>query len=165
MWRLLTSPYELKCIWHNKQGPSPPPIAITFDLGSNNSVAARGQLASLPWFLSLFVGISYIYLDFLLSKLSSGAQSKTHDRAHIKNRINLQTAVWQPVLVSAAIAGFHVTSRQPCWCNSSEKKSSGNFDSSIMQNMNDILPLFCTQTWPFHHVSENHCRPIVHVEL
>jgi len=24
-----------------------------------------------------------------------------------------------------------------------------------MQNLSDILPLFCTPTWPSHHVSEN----------
>ena len=29
------------------------------------------------------------------------------------------------------------------------------FDSIIMQNLNDILPLFCTPTWLPHHVSEN----------
>ena len=29
------------------------------------------------------------------------------------------------------------------------------FDSIIMQNLGDILALFCTPTWPSHHVSEN----------
>ena len=29
------------------------------------------------------------------------------------------------------------------------------FDSTTMQNLGDILPLFCTPTWPSHHVSEN----------
>ena len=31
------------------------------------------------------------------------------------------------------------------------------FDSIIMQNLTNILPLFCTPTWPSHHdhVSEN----------
>ena len=29
------------------------------------------------------------------------------------------------------------------------------FDSIIMQNLSDILPLFCTPAWPSHHVSEN----------
>ena len=29
------------------------------------------------------------------------------------------------------------------------------FDSIIMQNLSNILPLFCTPTWPSHHVSEN----------
>ena len=28
------------------------------------------------------------------------------------------------------------------------------FDVIIMQNVSDILPLFCTPTWPSHHVSE-----------
>ena len=28
-------------------------------------------------------------------------------------------------------------------------------DFIIMQNLSDILPLFCTPTWPSHHVSEN----------
>ena len=30
-----------------------------------------------------------------------------------------------------------------------------NFDSIIMQNLGDILPLLCTPTWPSHHVSKN----------
>ena len=29
------------------------------------------------------------------------------------------------------------------------------FDSIVMQNLSDILPSFCTPTWPSHHVSEN----------
>ena len=29
------------------------------------------------------------------------------------------------------------------------------FDSTIMQNFNDILPLFCTPIWPSHHLSES----------
>ena len=33
------------------------------------------------------------------------------------------------------------------------------FDSVIMQNLSDILPLFCSPTWPFHHVSENQQFP------
>ena len=36
------------------------------------------------------------------------------------------------------------------------KKVFWEFDSIIMQNVSDILPLFCTPTWPSHHVSENH---------
>ena len=35
------------------------------------------------------------------------------------------------------------------------KKGFWEFDSIIMQNLSDILPLFCTPTWPSHHVSEN----------
>ena len=35
------------------------------------------------------------------------------------------------------------------------KKFFWEFDSIIMQNLGDILPLFCTPTWPSHHVSEN----------
>ena len=29
------------------------------------------------------------------------------------------------------------------------------FDSIIMQNLSDIVPLFCTPKWPSHHVGEN----------
>ena len=29
------------------------------------------------------------------------------------------------------------------------------FHSIIMQNLSDILPVFCTPKWPSHHVSEN----------
>ena len=35
------------------------------------------------------------------------------------------------------------------------KKVLGEFDSIIMQNQNDILPLFCRLTWPSYPVSEN----------
>ena len=35
------------------------------------------------------------------------------------------------------------------------KKVFWEFDFIIMQNLSDILPLFYTPTWPFHHVSEN----------
>ena len=35
------------------------------------------------------------------------------------------------------------------------KKVFWEFDTIIMQNLSDILPLFCTPTWPSHHVSEN----------
>ena len=34
------------------------------------------------------------------------------------------------------------------------KNSFWKFDSIIMQNLSDILPLFCTSTWSSHHVSE-----------
>ena len=35
------------------------------------------------------------------------------------------------------------------------KKFFWEFDSIIMQDLSAILPLFCTPTWPSHHVSEN----------
>ena len=35
------------------------------------------------------------------------------------------------------------------------KKFFWEFDSIIMQNLSDILPLFCTPTWPSQQVSEN----------
>ena len=34
------------------------------------------------------------------------------------------------------------------------KKIFWEFDSIITQNLSDILPLFCTPTWPSHYVSE-----------
>ena len=34
------------------------------------------------------------------------------------------------------------------------KKVFWEFDSIIMQNLSDILPLFCTPTWSSHHVGE-----------
>ena len=37
------------------------------------------------------------------------------------------------------------------------------FDSIITQNLNDILPLFCTPTCPSHHPSEN--RELVFINL
>ena len=35
------------------------------------------------------------------------------------------------------------------------KKGFWEFDSIIMQNLSVILLMFCTPTWPSHHVSEN----------
>ena len=35
------------------------------------------------------------------------------------------------------------------------KKIFWEFDSIIMQNLSDILPLFCTPACPSYHVSEN----------
>ena len=35
------------------------------------------------------------------------------------------------------------------------KKSILGIDSTIMQNLSNILPLFCTPIWLSHHVSEN----------
>ena len=35
------------------------------------------------------------------------------------------------------------------------KKVFWEFDSIIMQNLSNVLPLFCTPIWPSHHVSEN----------
>ena len=35
------------------------------------------------------------------------------------------------------------------------KKVFWEFDFIVTQNLSDILPLFCTPTWPSHHVSEN----------
>ena len=45
-------------------------------------------------------------------------------------------------------------------CDVTAKKVFWDFDSIIMQNLSDILPMFCIPTWPFHHVSENQelCR-------
>ena len=39
------------------------------------------------------------------------------------------------------------------------------FYSIIMQNMSDIFPLFCTPTWPFHHVSENQEYEYIKIKL
>ena len=65
---------------------------------------------------------------------------------------------WHKTMSSnATILGFHVTSRRP-YCmvyRTIAKKFLWEFDSNIMQNLSDILPLFCTPIWPSHHGSEN----------
>ena len=47
------------------------------------------------------------------------------------------------------------------------KKVFWEFDSIIMPNFSDILPLFCTPIWPSHQVSENqgykHCVGVIEV--
>ena len=40
-------------------------------------------------------------------------------------------------------------------CRTIAEKVFWEFDSIIMQNLSDILPIFCAPTWPSHHVSEN----------
>ena len=58
----------------------------------------------------------------------------------------LQTlAVWFSCDVTAAILVYRTTAKKVLW----------DFDYIIMQNLSDVLPLFCTPTWPSHHVSEN----------
>ena len=42
-----------------------------------------------------------------------------------------------------------------CVYQTKAKKDFWEFDSIIMQNLGDILPLFCSPTLPSHHVSEN----------
>ena len=46
------------------------------------------------------------------------------------------------------------------------KKVFWELNSIIMQNLSDVLPLFCTPTWPSHHVSENQeLVPLVYLEF
>ena len=47
--------------------------------------------------------------------------------------------------VTAAMLVYRTIARRVFW----------DFDSIIMQNLSYILPLFYTQAWPFHHVSED----------
>ena len=47
--------------------------------------------------------------------------------------------------VTAAMLVYRIIAKKFFW----------EFDSIIMQNLSDILPLFCTPTWPSPHVSEN----------
>ena len=47
--------------------------------------------------------------------------------------------------VTAAILVYGTIAKKVFW----------EFDSIIMQNLSDILPLFCISTWPSHHVGEN----------
>ena len=54
------------------------------------------------------------------------------------------------------ILGFRVMSPRPGWCTDQQRtKVFWEFESIIMQNLSDILPLFGTPTWPSHHVNEN----------
>ena len=41
------------------------------------------------------------------------------------------------------------------------EKGFWEFDFIIKPNLSDILPLFCTSTWPSHHVSKNQESVIV----
>ena len=46
--------------------------------------------------------------------------------------------------VTAAMLVYRTIANEVFW----------EFDFIIMQNSSDILPMFCTPTWPSHHVSE-----------
>ena len=46
--------------------------------------------------------------------------------------------------VTAAMLMYRTMAKQVFW----------EFDSIIVQNLGNILPLFCTPTWLSHHVSE-----------
>ena len=52
---------------------------------------------------------------------------------------------WFSCDVTAAILVYRTTAKKVFW----------DFADIIMQNLSEILPLFCTPTWPSHHVSEN----------
>ena len=47
--------------------------------------------------------------------------------------------------VTAAMLAYRTIAKKVFW----------EFDFIVTQNLSDILPLFCTSTWPSHDVSEN----------
>ena len=47
--------------------------------------------------------------------------------------------------VTAAMLVYRTIAKKICW----------EFDSIITHILSDVLPLFCSPTWPPHHVSEN----------
>ena len=47
--------------------------------------------------------------------------------------------------VTAVMLQYRATAKKVFW----------EFDSVIMQNLSDIMPLFCTPTWLSNQVSEN----------
>ena len=52
---------------------------------------------------------------------------------------------WYSCDVMAAMLVYRATAKKVFW----------EFDSIVMQNLSNILPLFCTPTWLSHHASEN----------
>ena len=50
---------------------------------------------------------------------------------------------WFAPDITAAVLVYRTIAKKVFW----------EFDPIIMQNLGDILPLFCTPTWPPHHVS------------
>ena len=72
-----------------------------------------------------------------LFTVSQGKRKGTRKGATVHNRFSCD--------VTAAMLVYRTIAKKVFW----------EFDSIIMQNLSDILPLFCTPTWPSHHVSEN----------
>ena len=53
------------------------------------------------------------------------------------------------------IEGFHLTSRQPCWCTEQcSKMSFGNLALLLCKTCWAIFCCFCTPTWRSRHVDE-----------
>ena len=50
---------------------------------------------------------------------------------------------WFSCDVTAAMLVYRTIAKKVFW----------DFDSIIVQNLSDVLPLFCAPTWPSHHVS------------
>ena len=59
--------------------------------------------------------------------------------------VTLSSNSWFSRDVTAAMLVYRTIAKKVFW----------EFDSIIMQNLNDILPLSCTPIWPSHHVREN----------
>ena len=69
----------------------------------------------------------------------------TKNNNKIKVRVSLESNVLFSRDVTATMLVYRTIVRKLFW----------EFDSITMQNLNNILPLFCTPTWPSQHVSEN----------
>ena len=98
------------------------------------------------------------YVDFWLAKVITLALVLRHSIETRSNRqlLKLSRLVrgssfsfvyrWFSPDVTAAMLVYRTIEEKVFW----------EFDSIIMQNMCRNLLLFCTQTWPSHHVIENH---------
>ena len=74
-----------------------------------------------------------------------GSKNHTSLNRALSSSMRLSFNSWFSCDVTAAILVYRTTAKKVFW----------DFDYIIMQNLSDVLPLFCTPTWPSHHLSEN----------
>ena len=99
-----------------------------------NALNLTKNLSKHRWYQKL---VGCITLQTEISKLWNSAMTTF---CQSKRRYS-----WFSCDVTAAILVYRTTAKKVFW----------DFDYIIMQNLSDVLPLFCTPTWPSHHVNEN----------
>ena len=75
--------------------------------------------------------------------MSTENKKETSIRGHLQTKTSDRFSVF--TFVTAAMLMYRTIAKRVFW----------EFDSIIMQNISDILALFCTPTWQSHHMSEN----------
>ena len=88
-----------------------------------------------------------------------GSSQSLWDRAYNNSRYNMLRFFYcygsfQRTVEKTIFGSRNVTAAMLVW-RTILIKVLREFEYTIMQNLSDILPLFCTPTWPSHHQCEN----------